>query len=61
MLATTKRELAVAKKLASLFEGRDWHDHPSANQRTFQTLMLKRAKAVLKIADQEYKDDIWEK
>jgi hypothetical protein len=60
MKATEKRELAIARKLAILFEGREWQKYPSASQQKFQSLMIGRARQLLKLADEPYSDDTWE-
>ena len=60
-LAKDKRELAVAIKLTSLFEGFEWQQYPNPNQKKFQSLMRNRARMILRIADSQYEDDPWEK
>lgn len=51
MHANEKRRLAIAKKLAMLFENRDWQKYPNASQQKFQNLMLNRASILLAVAD----------
>ena len=41
--------LQVAMMLALQFEGRDWKRFPNANQQKFQSLMLRRARDIVKI------------
>jgi hypothetical protein len=47
--------------LSQRLPGREWQKYPDHNQEKFQSLMLSRARAILKLADLAYEDDSWEK
>lgn len=62
MTRIEKRIARIAEKLAILFEGREWQRYPNASQEKFQQLMMRRARELLKIADDaSIVDDDWEK